>query len=311
MSKERKQIYRTLVLRNGPSKARRLAFPALALLLAACAGRGEVKQSPGGEHDPATPAQCNDARLPLLLQRDRTGLPIRAFVQAEYEGRTEVLLFDTGAARTHLTHGLGGPEVIRAAGTIRVGCASVTVESWGRRPVRGIEGHQLAIGTLGTDAILAGTTVLDLTAGTWVRYEEGAGPRDAEGWAVVPLEIVKGIPLVRVVVDGRQLRLMLDTGTSDVLLLDEHVVDDGHATVTTDTFGSRVELVRGTAMLSWPGMSPERVSVERTRSHPAFERHVRELGGGIDGILGLSALGSRRVLIEPKRQTMRLGPPSP
>jgi hypothetical protein len=85
----------------------------------------------------------------------------------------------------------------------------------------------------------------------------------------------------------------------------------GRGSATTDTFGSRVELVRGTAMLSWPGMSPERVSVERTRSHPAFERHVRELGGGIDGILGLSALGARRILIEPKRQTMRLGPPSP
>lgn len=291
-----------------------VAMLAFAVLAASCAGADEAARRPAGLVDqgplhPRGPRSCDDAHPPILLQRDQGGLPIRIFAPVEYAGRAELLLFDTGAARTHLAHGLAGQEVIKSAGHLLLGCTSLVVDSWRRRRVPGIDGHPYAVGTLGTDAILATATELDLEAGRWIRYDDGAIPPDAEAWPLVPLEIVRGIPLARVVVDERPLRLMVATGTSDTLLLDERVAGAPNASVTTDAFGNRVELVRDVAVLRWPGMQPERVPVWRTRSHPAFERHVVELGGGIDGILGLSAFGSRRVLIDPKRQTMRLSPP--
>jgi hypothetical protein len=286
--------------------SRVFAILALALFPPACAGSTDVV----AQHGPKPLPSCDDAHLRMLLQHDRAGLLIRTFIPVEYEGRTELLLFDTGATHTHLSHGLEGPDVIKAAGSLRLGCTSLVVDSWRRRLVAGIENHRFAIGTLGTDTILAGATELDLEDGLWIRYHEGAIPREIEAWPSVPFEIVNGIPLTVVVVDERPVRLMVDTGTSYVLLLDDRVTDPTHTSITTDTFGNRVELVHGTAMLSWPGMAPERVPVQRTRSHPAFERHVRELGGGIDGILGLSVLGSHRVLIDPRRKTMRLSPPT-
>ncbi len=112
----------------------------------------------------------------MLLQHDRHGLPIRAFVPVQFNGRTEVLLLDTGAAHTHLSHGLEGPEVIKDAGSVQLGCASLVVDSWRRRRVPGASERQLAIGTLGNDRILAGATELDLVAsrprskhGPWFR----------------------------------------------------------------------------------------------------------------------------------------------
>ena len=77
--------------------------------------------------------------------------------------------------------------------------------------------------------------------------------------------------------------------------------------MTHDVFAQPIELVWGSAQLEWDGGAERKVPTWRTRSHPAFERHARELGGA-DGILGLAAMGNRRLVFDVASARLYLEP---
>jgi hypothetical protein len=159
------------------------------------------------------------------------------------------------------------------------------------------------LGALGADAVLSRPTELDLRVGR-LRQLPSVSPEIA-AWPSVAVESVKGVLLTRAEVDGKPMRLLVDTGTDTLLLL-----ADAPATGTTvpthDAFGHAMQLVWGSAHLAW-GPRKGRVPTWFTRSHPAFERHAQEVGGA-DGILGLAAMGNRRLVFDAPHDRLYLEP---
>lgn len=221
------------------------------------------------------------------------GLPVRAFVDVTKDEMAALFLFDTGAAATHLTHPLGGPSVIARAGTVRLGCKPLTLDSWPLVDMPKHDGLDL-IGVLGADAVTMELVELDLRADV-LRVHRRV-PDEVAGWPVVAIELVHGVILTRATVDGRSMRMLLDTGTDTVVLLTENP-GPGQVASTTDAAGAPMKLVWGTAQLAWEGTDARRVPAWRTRAHPMFERHAQLLGG-VDAILGLAPLGNRRLLFD-------------
>jgi hypothetical protein len=228
---------------------------------------------------------------------------VRVFVDVTKDDAGALFLCDTGAASTHLMHALDGPRHTARAGTIRLGCEARVLDSSPQIPLDRFAGRDV-IGILGADAVTSRLTELDLQAGT-LRFHDRL-PDDVVNWPAVPLELVNGVLLTRAKVDGRPARLLLDTGTDAVLLLTE-TPGLGQVVTTTDVFGNALHLVWSSAQLEWDRDEVRKVPAWRTRAHPAFERHARELGGA-DGILGLSAMGSRRLVFDLAHARLLVSP---
>src|SRR5688572_18964113 len=209
--------------------------------------------------DPSCPVGVLDLRIAR-----HEGHPIRAFVDVTMDDERALFLFDTGDAVTHLTHSLGNPRVIPRAGRVRLGCQtrSRLLDS---RPFVALghsEGLEV-IGILGADAIGPGLTELDLRDQKLRLHD--ALPSDAAAWPTVPLELVEGVMLTRATVDGRSVRLLVDTGTDTLLLLTDNP-GPGQVVKTTDAGGRPLELVWGTALLRWAAPDASSVPTWRTRA---------------------------------------------
>ena len=238
----------------------------------------------------------------LHVERHR-GLPVRAYVDVTKDGVPAMFLFDTGAATTRLIHGLGGPPVVPDAGVVRLGCSFVlNLPSGAVRalpPAKGLD----VVGLLGADILVQRPTEVDLHTDTMRDYERL--PDEVAAWPTVPVELIDGVLVTRATVDGRSMRLLIDTGTDTLLLLTD-TPGAGDVVTTTDSFGSSLSLVWGSAMLEWEGPKPRRVPAWRTRAHPAFERHAAQCGA--EGILGLAPMGNRRLVFDVAHARLYLEP---
>ena len=294
-------------------RMRRWSLLLLCAVMLSCTPRDALQPAPPVE-EPAAPRaatprpghawkECNPSELPLRVSwfEQRS---IRAFVPVVKDGRVALFQLDTGAALTHLTHGVDGPDLISSAGEVVLGCQKRRLDSWRQRPIDGVDGLDV-VGTVGADLFLGGLTELDLRKG-FVRVLEQLPP-ETRAWPSTGFEARDGVILVSAEVDGFPVRLLFDTG-SDALLLLTAGIDDRVAVASTDAFGKEIRLVWGTASLVWGGSPvPSRVTCWRTRSLPAFEKQARTWGG-VHGLLGLSAFGARRVVFDGPRRRLYVAP---
>lgn len=247
---------------------------------------------------------CNDI-VPLHVAMQE-GMPAHVLADvSDEDGVTKALVLDTGSSTTFVATRRGTPDPTRDAATFTVGCTSVRVD--GRpfpSPVR-VDGL-VPVGTLGADALLLGTTELDLVARHLLRHARGVSVPGADGFAALPFENIQGHIIVTVTVGGRPLRLMFDTGSPHLMELHAQgqpgdapiEVQDANGTVLTFFLG-KTDITLGNETFSIP--------LFRAPSFPYFEETVRILGGNIHGLIGLSAFGTRRQVIDPEAGKVLVG----
>jgi hypothetical protein len=206
------------------------------------------------------------------------------------------MLVDTGTARSYVfsddkTEGWQPPS-----NHLAIGCHSFSPlrrSRGARAPESGAE-----VGVFGADGWISGGEVqVDLRHGV---LSFGPETDAAPAATSLPLEVVQGIATTSLVVDGKPRRLMFDTGTADLLLLDPP--RDGAALHQVhDALGSTIEYAKSTAVVTWPMGQTRTVPVWLTAHHPAFEKHRAELGVPLEGLLGLSAFEDATLVLRPGR----------
>lgn len=304
------------------------ALPALLLALAACgsdpagdaadaglpvdaapAPRDAALDAPadaGPEPDAAADAGFTPCAIELLVEHEAP-YPSRLWAPVEHEGRSAALFLDTGSALTFLYLGADGPAFVERAGSIDTGCETVEVAGRAFASDGDVEGLPV-VGILGADYLLGGTSALDLAGETLARWPRGATVPGTEGFAAAPFDDVQGHIIAPVVVEGEPVRLMVDTGSPHLLWLGQQGEPGDEEVQTTDAEGNLLTFYLGTALLEMGGEEPVEVPVLRAPSFPYFEETVRALGGDIHGLLGLSALDTRLVIVDPASSTLLLEP---
>jgi hypothetical protein len=251
--------------------------------------------SEGAASDGDAPNAC-DPNTPIAVWVDTAdGLPSRVHVPASVDGRKGVLLFDTGSDATFVSTPMGSRDPTPDGGTLEVGgCARAVIgRPYASEDARGLPG----LGFFGTDQIRAAPRAsLDLLGGTFARYTDG-GP-DTAGWLETPLELIAGSFLAHVTLDGVAVRLIVDTGSQDILWDGQQGKPGDTMTETTDALGSIVTLYHGQVAAEITAGVKETLPVDRTPSFPYFEQGLVRYGGNVQGLLGISALGARVVVFD-------------
>jgi hypothetical protein len=188
---------------------------------------------------------------------------------------------------------LDGPPLAPNAGTVIFGGRPHRLDSWRTRPVPGVQGLDV-IGIVGADAFLGAPTELDVRRGRLVRHSRL--PDEVRTWPAVPVAVKDGVLVTRARVNGYDLRLLLDTGSEDTIVMSGDV-DEQRGALTTDALGNPIRLVTTRAWLAWERPAASALPVMWTRSFPAFEEEVATWGG-MGGVLGMSALGRRRLVFD-------------
>jgi hypothetical protein len=245
---------------------------------------------------------CSAGVFPAVLSESSDHELRRVFLPGRLGERDVLFLLDTGSASSFLYDALDARDR-RDAEAVRVGCHEISLRhrrNRGQRPHGGVD----VVGTIGTDLLRNGVFELDLRHGALAMLARKELPNDVS-WNRVTLEIVRGIALARVTVDGRPRRMMIDTGTAHLLMLDPSAVEEGAAS-TTDSAGRTILLVPAKDTIGFEGMPEVEARSWHTRRHPSFQKHIASLGGDIEGIVGLSTLGRRRVVFDFEQHAMYL-----
>ncbi len=295
----------------------RPAYPCVvALLVSACSASDgavvppadvSVPEAAADAAGPPVPSSCEDEPL-ALHATEAEGHLTRLFLETTHEGRRVALLFDTGSATTFLERPRGTPDPARRVADLAIGTCSVLVDGRPYPTDETIAGLDV-VGTLGADILLGGAvSELDLGAKTIVRRVATPLSSEILAWPTARLDVVRGHLLVHVTVDGAPLRLMLDTGAPHILWAGRAANAGDEKVRTTDAAGNALALYLGTADLALADGLSSRVPILRAPTFPYFEETVRVLGGDIHGLLGLSALGRRRIVVDRDAGVLRIGP---
>ncbi|MCG3128581.1 MAG: hypothetical protein CHACPFDD_03470 [Phycisphaerae bacterium] len=225
-----------------------------------------------------------------------------------HEGRVRYLAVDTGSALTFLYLGRHGPEFLPRAGTVRIGCERLPLP--GRAFDADDETGIGIIGVLGADYFVTVPCRFDPAGGLVTRFPDrrrSPATQPSHG-AQIPFENVGGHVVVRLNVDGHELRLLWDTGCPHLLWLGAEG-GAGDQTVTgQDVAGGQFTMHSGHATLRIPGEPPREIVALRVGSFPYLEGTIEALGGGIDGLAGQSVFGTRSMFFDPAASVIRLGP---
>lgn len=244
--------------------------------------------------------------VPLVTTRE-DGVAHDQVVPIRFEGRDAWLALDTGAQFTFLFSKLFGEKYLERAGEVELGGERLNLPGY-RDDAIGVEefrGRSI-VGLLGLDWFDDVPTALDYPRGRIVRHLGGELPPEDEGLPTIPLRgRDDGRALVDVVLDGETLTLMLDTGAHDTLLIDRDVPEKADAGV--QTADGRIWPVQvGEATLALPGEPPRTITVLSAGDLAYIAPELRELDA--DGLLGLTALGWRRIVFDFDAGVVRLGP---
>ncbi len=248
----------------------------------------------------APPRDAN--AVPLVVTLD-DGVADSQVVPVEVNGRAAWLALDTGSELSFLFRGPGDPEFLESAGAVWIGDECLWLPAYGDDGI-GVEWFdgKPILGVLGLDFFLPRGEI-DYPGGRVVAYRSGPVPnaRDLPG---LPLRVADGVARVTVAIDGGELELAFDTGAHDTILLgvDAQPGDEEMAVQTAD--GAVALVFAGRATVTLPGEPPRSVPVMRAQEIPYLAWLVDELD--LDGLLGLTSIGFRRVVFDGDR--LRLGP---
>jgi hypothetical protein len=294
---------------------RRIAAALVALALAACdetttteprGGAGAGGTGTGQEPQGGSGGDCAVNPAPMFVAAN-FGVASRLHVPVDRQGEAVALLFDTGSALSFFFLGQRGPTYVEHSGDVGLGCDIVPMA--GRNfdldePVNGLS----VVGILGADYLLGGVSQIDTATATLTRRIPAELPAEQAEWPAQSFDDVQGHIIVPVKLDGEPVRLMFDTGSPEILWLGEEAQPGDVPVTTTDAKGNELTLYLGQVMLEIAGEPPVMVPVMRAPSFPYFEQTVAQLGGNIHGLLGLSALRGRSLVVDPNESELHLSP---
>lgn len=253
------------------------------------AGPASKKKDAGGGEAASPIASCGATQpLPLWVSED-DGFPTRLHVPVEVDGKSGSFVFDMGSETTFVATPTGTPDPVADGGTVAVeGCATAYMgRPYTAERARGLPN----LGTFGADQVLAADVArFDLTAGVLLRFL--AADAGIEGWDATELERVGGSLLIRMKLDGAPVRLLVDTGSPDILWLGQAKKDGDVEKQTQDALGNLLTIYVGKVSAELSHKRVESVPVSRMPSFPYLEQRIAsQFGGDVQGLLGVSALG--------------------
>jgi hypothetical protein len=265
----------------------------LLILLTSCSCRPTELASP-----PEAPATEPDV-VELVLTFD-DGAPDSQLVPARTATAEGYLALDTGSASTFLydPDEREGQVTIGARTTLTVSGRDLPPETFAGKPI---------LGVLGADFLLAGPSELDYPGRRIVRHRGRRPCEHDDGCVVTPFLDAEGHIAVRVEIDGAPKLLMLDTGSRHTLLVGESGRGGDERAQSAGIDGLPFDVFVGTSELTLAGERRE-VPVLRASAFPYFESFARELHPDLAGLLGLTSIGFRRIVIDPEAHVLRLGP---
>jgi hypothetical protein len=243
----------------------------------------------------ATPAPACEEPAPLLVHHDGAGRVDRLHARLTARGVLGSFLVDTGSLKSFVTH--SGTEDSTSASTV-IFCQTTTLPIIARlRPGSTPDGAPQA-GVLGSDLVAHGAVLdLDLAKGTLSWYQPAKTP--PAGAVVLPIEYRNGwLVASGIRLHGRDVKLVVDTGASNVIVVDKTPRANEVREDTVDGTASPIVLFHGTDEIAFgDGRWTRHVPVDRTDSFPTLEGLIAQLGGDVAGLLGLTSLGRERIII--------------
>lgn len=274
--------------------------------LLGCSATDRTGAMDPGQEPPIVPAPPDDADgdscatnvVPLTVTYSGGRIsdqvvPVRA---GEEEGW---LAIDTGSALTFLY----GPDSLVKT-PIVVGCETIEVITRDF-PRERFQGKPI-VGVMGADFFTSKTTDFDYPGGRIVRHTKDA-PAGTEGYLEVPWIDAAGHIAVRAEVDGTSHVLMVDTGSPHVLLVGVAGRPTDEQTGIQDAGGNIVDAWIGDSEVVLGG-EKKVAPVLRVPDWPYFESYATSLHPEMAGLFGTSAIGFRRIVVDPAAHVLRLGP---
>ncbi len=318
---------RTLLGHQAVMLGRGLGAASLVLFAAACgaveSAPEEVREPAAESRVPATPpmwgkhaarAPACEEPTPLLVHHDAAGRVDRLHAQLTARGLLGNFLVDTGSLKSFATH--NGSEDSTSASTV-IYCTTMKLPIIARlRPGTTPDG-QPQNGVLGSDLVAHGWALdLDLVKGNLAWYEPGAAPSTVHppeaGAVVLPIELRNGwLVASGIRVGGRDVKLVVDTGASNVIVFDKTPRTNEVREETVDGTASPIVLFHGEGEVTFAGDVTRHVPVDRTDAFPTLEGLIAELGSDVVGLLGMTSLGRERVVISGESLTLVLPPVVP
>ncbi len=298
--------------------SRALGFVISSSVAVATAACGGVDATPGplelGKEVPSQPAQppaydtakapvC-DAPTPLLVHHDDKGRVDRLHAELTARSLTGPYLVDTGSMRSFVTY--ESDEASHWAKTV-IGCESTSLPIIARlRPGTTPDGQPQS-GVIGSDLLAHGSVLdLDLLRGTLGWYQPA--PPSPAGSVTAPIEWRNGWLIASVVLDGKPAKLVVDTGSTNVIWLDANPRPGEVREETVDGTANKVVLYHGDGKIAFGANGAAfPVPVDRTDDFATLQSLVMSLGGDVQGLLGMTAMGRERVILG--REQLVIVPP--
>jgi hypothetical protein len=256
----------------------------------------------------APPAPACEAPAPLLVHHDDAGRVDRVHARLTARGVLGSYLVDTGSLKSFVTN--SGDETSAAADAV-ISCQSMTLPIIARlRPGTTPNGEPQA-GVLGSDLVAHGAVLdLDLLKGALSLYQPA---REVPAGAIVlPIEYRNGwLVASGIKVGGRDVKLIVDTGASNVILVDKVPRANEIREETVDGTASPITLYHGDGEVTFAGDVARHVPVDRTDAFPTLEGLIANLGGDVAGLLGITSLGRERIILSRESLIVLLPKVSP
>lgn len=283
----------------------RRAWLGFCLFVCGCSGAVETSEpaatSPASPEPPAASATVRPPSppcghpTPLDVHHDTAGRVDRLHATLTARGIEGKFLVDTGSLQSYATHS-GVPEESNKAPTV-IDCKATTFPIIARPRAATTPEGEPRRGVLGADLLRHGAVLdFDLRAGT-LRWYEPAPPPPA-GAVVLPIEYRKGWLIASgVQVDGREVKLVVDTGATNVILIDKTPRPGEVREDIVDGTTSPVTLYNGEGDVAFAGGAARRVPVSRSDDFPTLQGLISDLGGDVAGLLGITSLGRERIVL--------------
>jgi hypothetical protein len=266
--------------------------------------------APAARVRPRPPRRCHG--WPVLVGHDSAGVPRRAYIKALRGHREVAMELDTGSATSFVPFDLtADPSVERTHEKVRIGEVvktlpgrrmSIDPDDYGAK-----ERHGLPVsGVLGAEEVLRGTTDLDLRSGCLTQHPRGYAVPEAGSWLSVPFKVVNGVIVTHVEIDGEDHGALFDTGVGYSILISDKVEPFVAHQIVHDVRGLRVDLYDRRGYVRWADGPREEVWVERTLAFRTFDDMLL---GDVRTMVGISAMGSRRIIIDPAKNVLLVEPP--